>query len=66
LLKNGRGDRIRTYDILVPNQARYRAALRPDGQTSELRLYACWGFISNILNARAALIAALPLVIPAA
>ena len=28
--KNGRGDRIRTYDILVPNQARYRAALRPD------------------------------------
>ena len=26
----GRGDRIRTYDILVPNQARYRAALHPD------------------------------------
>ena len=28
--KYGRGDRIRTYDILVPNQARYRAALRPE------------------------------------
>ncbi len=27
--KIGRGDRIRTYDILVPNQARYRAALHP-------------------------------------
>ena len=27
---NGRGDRIRTCDILLPKQARYRAALRPD------------------------------------
>ncbi len=26
----GRGDRIRTYDPLVPNQMRYQAALRPD------------------------------------
>ena len=26
----GRGERIRTFDILVPNQARYRAALRPE------------------------------------
>ena len=26
----GRGDRIRTYDPLVPNQVRYQAALRPD------------------------------------
>ena len=26
----GRGDRIRTCDILLPKQARYRAALRPD------------------------------------
>jgi hypothetical protein len=52
LLKNGRGDRIRTYDILVPNQARYRAALRPDGQTSELRLYACCGVIGNSIAHR--------------
>jgi hypothetical protein len=26
----GRGDRIRTCDILLPKQARYRAALLPD------------------------------------
>ena len=26
----GRGERIRTFDILVPNQARYRAALHPE------------------------------------
>ena len=25
----GRGDRIRTCDLLVPNQARYQTALRP-------------------------------------
>jgi hypothetical protein len=30
LMKNGRGDRIRTYDPLVPNQMRYQAALHPD------------------------------------
>jgi hypothetical protein len=29
-LLNGRGDRIRTYDPLVPNQMRYQTALRPD------------------------------------
>ena len=28
--ENGRGDRIRTYDPLVPNQMRYQTALRPD------------------------------------
>src|SRR3989304_2880028 len=28
--KNGRGERIRTSGLLVPNQARYQAALRPD------------------------------------
>ena len=28
--KNGRGDRIRTYDLLVPNQALYQAKLHPD------------------------------------
>jgi hypothetical protein len=27
---NGRGGGIRTHDHLVPNQVRYRAALRPD------------------------------------
>ena len=30
--KVGRGDRIRTCDILLPKQARYRAALRPDSR----------------------------------
>ena len=28
--ENGRGDRIRTYDILLPKQARYQAALHPE------------------------------------
>ena len=28
--KNGRGDRIRTYDLLVPNQALYQAKLHPE------------------------------------
>ena len=27
---NGRGERIRTFDPLVPNQMRYQAALHPD------------------------------------
>ena len=29
-IKIGRGDRIRTYDPLVPNQMRYQTALLPD------------------------------------
>lgn len=29
-VRNGRGDRIRTYDPLVPNQMRYQTALLPD------------------------------------
>ena len=29
MCKYGRGDRIRTCDLLVPNQARYQTALRP-------------------------------------
>ncbi len=28
--KSGRGGGIRTHDHLVPNQVRYRAALRPE------------------------------------
>ena len=28
--RNGRGGRIRTCDILLPKQARYQAALRPE------------------------------------
>ena len=38
----GRGDRIRTYDILVPNQARYRAALHPDLALRESRIIRAW------------------------
>ena len=30
ILSLGRGERIRTFDPLVPNQMRYQAALRPD------------------------------------
>jgi len=29
-LRNGRGDRIRTCDLVVPNHALYQAKLRPD------------------------------------
>ena len=29
--KGGRGSRIRTCDLLVPNQTRYQTALCPDG-----------------------------------
>ena len=32
----GRGDRIRTCGLLVPNQARYQTALRPDNVTIQL------------------------------
>ena len=28
-MKNGRSERIRTFDPLVPNQVRYQAALQP-------------------------------------
>ena len=39
-----RGDRIRTYDLLVPNQPRYQAALHP-----VLRiLYLYWIYIKYI------------------
>jgi hypothetical protein len=31
----GRGERIRTSDILVPNQARYRAALHPESKSPD-------------------------------
>ncbi len=31
VLSCGRGERIRTFDPLVPNQMRYQAALHPDG-----------------------------------
>jgi hypothetical protein len=30
MTRSGRGDWIRTNGLLVPNQARYQAALRPD------------------------------------
>ena len=30
IMSLGRGERIRTFDPLVPNQMRYQAALRPD------------------------------------
>ena len=30
LILNGRGERIRTSDPLVPNQVRYQTALRPE------------------------------------
>ena len=43
---DGRGDRIRTYDPLVPNQMRYQAALRPD-QTIVTCKWLVFGWASN-------------------
>ena len=34
----GRGDRIRTYDPLVPNQMRYQTALRPEVEHSNSKI----------------------------
>jgi hypothetical protein len=31
----GRGGRIRTYDLLLPKQARYRATLHPENSSAE-------------------------------
>ncbi len=31
--ENGRGERIRTSDLTIPNRARYQAALRPEFST---------------------------------
>ena len=42
----GRGERIRTSDILLPKQARYRAALRPE----KAAFYAHLRFRSNSLK----------------
>ena len=36
-----RGDRIRTCDLLVPNQSRYQAAPRPEAGTVSGRLSGC-------------------------
>lgn len=30
MTRDGRGDRIRTYDLFVPNEALYQAELHPD------------------------------------
>lgn len=46
--KYGPGDRIRTYDIMLPRHALYQAELHPDfwsaGQESNLRCFLCHGF----------------------
>ena len=39
-MNSGRGERIRTFDPLVPNQMRYQAALHPDSAHSNLRVFA--------------------------
>ena len=38
---DGRGDRIRTCDPLVPNQMRYQAALLPEPAANDTRILAC-------------------------
>ena len=45
-LENGRGERIRTSDPLLPKQVRYQAALQPDRKTGD---YTAWrAFASGI------------------
>ena len=39
LCNSGRDDRIRTCDLIVPNDARYQTVLHPDRKI----LYACFG-----------------------
>ncbi len=34
---DGRGDRIRTYDLLVPNQALYQTKLHPENHADDER-----------------------------
>ena len=41
-----RGDRIRTYGLVVPNDARYRAALHPESQPMG-RLVFCFPIVSG-------------------
>ena len=36
--ENGRGDRIRTCDILLPKQARYQTAPLPDASGSPIQV----------------------------
>ncbi len=38
VIKSGRGDRIRTYDLLVPNQALYQAKLHPETNCRTVRV----------------------------
>ena len=42
-IRGGRGERIRTSDILLPKQARYRAALHPEIQSAALNPGSEWG-----------------------
>ncbi len=46
---DGRGERIRTSGLLLPKQARYRAALRPDVSHINIAPSAGAGDISGIL-----------------
>ena len=41
--KNGRGDRIRTCDPLLPKQMRYQTALLPECETKELTAQTSFG-----------------------
>jgi hypothetical protein len=41
VVENGRGERIRTFDPLVPNQMRYQAALRSEAPRLRHKLRPC-------------------------
>ena len=47
---NGRGERIRTFDPLVPNQMRYQAALRPDNEYSNRLQQGNWPPLPNLFH----------------
>ena len=46
----GRGERIRTFDPLVPNQMRYQAALRPDSEYSNRLQQGNWPAAAKSLS----------------
>ena len=50
LQKNGRGERIRTFGLMVPNHARYQAAPHPDVLTTIYNIPALKLFVKSFLK----------------
>ena len=50
LQKNGRGERIRTFGLMVPNHARYQAAPHPDVLTTIYNIPALKSFVKSFFE----------------